>query len=97
MTDSAKLKLRNMLERFVRGDDRSIRFANEIEQYLDDNFRGTRLHEELIEPLATYRPGGGEFLVNENELVQQFEYAITQLKRSRTAKGCLCGESEFFE
>jgi hypothetical protein len=65
-----------MMERFVRGHDRSVPFANQIEQYLDEHFRATPIHEELIEPLATYRPGGGEFLVNESELVQEFEYAM---------------------
>jgi hypothetical protein len=75
VTDLAKSELRAMIERFLRGEDCSVRFANRIEEYLDGHFRGTPIHEELIEPLATYRPGGGEFLVDEDELARKLRYA----------------------
>lgn len=71
-----ELEMRVMMDRFIRGDDRSLRFANEIEAFLDRYFRGTPIYDELIEPLATYRPGGGEFLINEEELSRKFDYAI---------------------
>lgn len=74
-----------MLERFLRGEDRSLRFVNAIEAHLDKNFRGTPIYEDLIEPLATYRPGGGEFLIDEDELARKFEYALrTWLSTPRT-------------
>lgn len=47
-----------MIGRFVRGEDPSVAFANEIEKYTSQHFRGTTDAEELMEALATYRPGG---------------------------------------
>jgi len=76
VTDQATSELRVMINRFLSGEDRSLRFANQIERYLDEHFRGTPIYEELIEPLATYRPGGGEFLIDENDLLHKFEYAV---------------------
>jgi hypothetical protein len=65
-----------MVESFIRGDDRSIRFANRIEEYASTHFRGSEAAEELIEALATYRPGGGTFLLDEDGLRRQLEYAL---------------------
>lgn len=77
MTADPRQALRAMLERFLRGDDRSLRFANEIEDLLDREFRGTAIHEELIEDLARYRPGGGPYLLNEEALAKKIDYVIS--------------------
>jgi|HubBroStandDraft_6_1064221.scaffolds.fasta_scaffold179995_2 hypothetical protein len=64
------------MERFLRGEDRSVRFTNQIETFMSENFGGTDIYEELIEDLATYSPGGGEFLMDEDRLANKFEYVI---------------------
>jgi hypothetical protein len=70
-----------MMEAFIRGDDQSLNFVNTIEDHLNKWFRGEELYEELIEDLATYSPGGGEFLVDEKELTRHFQYALDRFLR----------------
>ena len=76
MTTSPKDELRAMVERFLRGDDHSITFANRIEEYASRHFRDVEAAEELVEALATYRPAGGEFLLDEAALRKHLEYAL---------------------
>jgi hypothetical protein len=78
MKDDARTRLRAMLDRFVRGEDRSVRYANEIEELLSRDFRNTPIYDELVEDLATYRPGGGQFLIDEPRLARKFEFAIRE-------------------
>jgi hypothetical protein len=68
-----------MLERFVRGDDRSLKYVNRIEEYVASNFYGDERFEDLTETLATYRPEGGEHLIDEDHLVRKLEYVIKDL------------------
>ena len=51
---NGRRELREMLERFVRGEDRSLAYVNRIEHVLSEAFRGTPLYEELIQDVATY-------------------------------------------
>ena len=68
--------LRGMLERFVRGDDQSLRFTNEIEILVRTQFRDAEFYEELSYHLATYSPGGGDHLIDEEELAREFSFLI---------------------
>jgi hypothetical protein len=78
--------LRSMLERFVRGDDRSLKYVNTIEEYVASNFsRDDDYFEDLIEALATYRPAGGKHLIDEEHLVRKLEYVIGNLPRQQEA------------
>lgn len=63
-------QLRELMERFLRGEDRSVRFTNQIEAFMSEKFRRTDIYEELMEDLATYSPGGGEFLIDEDRRTQ---------------------------
>jgi hypothetical protein len=67
-----------MMETFIRGDDRSVSLVNKIEESLRQHFRGEPIYEELVEDLATYSPGGGEFLTDERALADKFGYAINR-------------------
>ena len=71
--------LRSMLERFVRGDDRTLKYVNAIEEYVSFNFNRDQRFEDLLEGLATYRPEGGEHLIDEEHLVRKLEYVIRDL------------------
>ena len=66
------------MEAFIRGDDRSLNFVNRLENVLTDSFRKEPIYEELAGALATYTPGGGEFLINEEELARELRYALDQ-------------------
>ena len=76
MSADARTTLRQMLERFVRGEDQSLRFANEIEGLVLSQFREAEFFEELSYDLATYRPGGGDYLTDEKELARKFRYFL---------------------
>jgi hypothetical protein len=61
-----------MLERFVRGDDQSLRFTNEIETLVITHFRDAEFFDDLSYDLATYSPGGGDYLIDEKALTRTF-------------------------
>lgn len=57
-----------MIDTFVSGADMSIMFANEIGVALDDKFPDDDYLQETVILLALYRPGGGEFLYDFDEI-----------------------------
>jgi hypothetical protein len=63
------IQLRSLLEVFVSGTDRSVKFANEIEGQIALEFPEDHPVQELAEELAQYRPGGGDFLISESEML----------------------------
>jgi len=66
-TDSA---LQSLLENFINGSDRSMAAAGKIEVALDDRFGDEEPFADLALALASYRPGGGEFLYDEEDIVK---------------------------
>jgi len=76
MSDDARRLLREMMERFIRGDDQSLRFTNEIEILVRTQFRDAEFYEELSYHLATYSPGGGDHLIDEKELAREFRFLL---------------------
>ncbi|PYO81383.1 MAG: hypothetical protein DMD68_13425 [Gemmatimonadetes bacterium] len=76
MTDDARRRLREMLERFVRGDDQSLRFTNEIEILVRTQFKDAEFYEELSYDLATYSLGGGDHLIDEKKLAREFSFIL---------------------
>lgn len=66
------------LERFIAGNDTSIRVANKIESALDEQFPRDDYIQQTVEMLAMYRPEGGEYLFNTTQirirLVETMEY-----------------------
>jgi hypothetical protein len=61
MTNS-KDEVRQMLRRFIAGEDISIDLAGRMGVALDSLFPEDDRFEDLILALASYQPGGGEYL-----------------------------------
>lgn len=59
------------IDKFISGTDRSIATANEIEVTLDDAFPNDEIIQNLVLMLASYRPGGGECLYNEAQILNE--------------------------
>ncbi len=58
-----------LLEAFVSGTDRSLRIANEIEVALDKAFPTDEEISDYVSDFALFRPGGGDYLYDEAQLV----------------------------
>ena len=63
-----KASLVRLIERFIRGEDVSIRAANAIEVELADALPADDRAQELVDMLASYRPGGGDLLYDETQV-----------------------------
>ncbi len=68
--------IHQLLETFISGRDRSLALANRIEVELDRAWPGNDEVQRVVEMLAAYRPGGGDFLFNEEQITR----ALQQLK-----------------
>ncbi|MHA6722889.1 hypothetical protein [Sphingomonas sp. RS2018] len=66
MTDPTT-ELRRLLDRFVSGEDASLKAANRLEVLLEEAFPDDDVVQDRVGDLAQYRPGGGEFLFDEKE------------------------------
>lgn len=78
---SATLKLlADLMETFVSGRDRSMAHVDRIEGLLIEHFQDSELFEELSPAVASYRPGGGEYLIDEDSLASEFRYALRRLR-----------------
>ena len=73
------------LERFLRGEDRSVAWAKAAETLLDDLEPRDALLDELQDGLSLYRPGGGERLIDEKAMERLTRNTLTTLE-SRGAK-----------
>jgi hypothetical protein len=71
--------LRQMIERFCGGEDISVDAANAIEVALDDAFPDDERVQDVVLSLASYRPGGGEFLYNEQDIGRQLTLLLARL------------------
>jgi hypothetical protein len=83
-SNAAREALRSMMEAFIRGDDQSLNFVNRLERLLQDSFRHEPIYDELAEALATYTPGGGQFLINEEQLARQLRYVMDQFMKEES-------------
>lgn len=61
-------ELNALLDHFINGDDISLTAAGRLELLLDDNFPDDEIVQNLVSDLARYRPGGGDFLVDADEM-----------------------------
>lgn len=68
MTKTTSPELASLLDRFVTGEDVSLAAANRIEVLLSDGFPDDELVQDRAGDLAQYRPGGGDFLFDEEEM-----------------------------
>ncbi len=68
-----------LIERFLAGGN-SVKDADEIEGLLIESFADTEIFEELTEPLALFRPGGGPQYVDKAELSELLAEHLPRLK-----------------
>ena len=59
------------LETFASGENRSLTTANEIEGQIATKFPSDHAIQDLAEAFAQYRPGGGDFLFSEEDMLPQ--------------------------
>jgi hypothetical protein len=57
-----------VLTRFVSGDDTSLDAANSLEVLLDEAYPDDELVQSAVVELASYRPGGDQFLFDTPEI-----------------------------
>lgn len=57
-----------VLTRFVSGEDTSLAAANSLEVLLDEAYPDDELVQSAVVKLASYRPGGGQFLFDTPEI-----------------------------
>jgi hypothetical protein len=68
-----------VLENFITKDDWSITSAAELEGKLDE-YSEVRGVQDLQDILASYRPGGGEYLYDKKQLQNSILYLIGSLR-----------------
>lgn len=73
------------LERFLRGEDRSLEWGKAAEALLDDIEPRDALLDELHDALSLYRPGGGLHLIDEKAMESEARHVVTTLE-ARGAK-----------
>ena len=81
MTSLDKSELLSLIEKFIEGEDCSVAVANQIEVAIDDTYPEDAFMQETVLMLASYRPGGGEFLYDEKTLKGRLRKAKERLKQ----------------
>lgn len=66
-----------LIDIFISNDDVSIGLANRIEAAIGDIYPEDEFVQDTIGMLASYRPGGGEYLYDESEISER----LYKLKR----------------
>ena len=70
---------RELLRSFVQDVDRSVAAARQLEGALATQFPEDERFEHLLLALASYQPGGGEFLYDEKALLPLCRAALDLL------------------
>ena len=77
-----RAELIERIERFIDGSDVSIASAGLIEVGLDDAFPDNDWVSDKVLMLASYRPGGGESLVDEAQVRGELVKVLVRLRQS---------------
>ena len=77
-----RVELIERIERFVDGSDVSLASAGLIEVGLDDAFPDNDWISEKVLMLASYRPGGGEFLYDEEQVRRELVKVLARLRQA---------------
>ena len=67
----SKNKLIELIDTFTTLQDISVAHANEIELAIDDEFPDDEYMQDVVEMLASYRPGGGDYLYDEQTVINK--------------------------
>lgn len=68
------------LRDFVENRDRSLAAAGRLEVALDALFPEDEAVQDVVLALASYRPGGGDFLYDEHAITKMCRWVLTQLE-----------------
>jgi hypothetical protein len=82
MTNEPLSRIQALLEAFVAGPNRSLQAAREIEGAIADSLPPDHTLQELAEDFAQYRPGGGEGLYSEVQLLPKVAGSLRRGKQS---------------
>lgn len=81
MEDTNNIKaIADMLNTFISGDDRSMAIAGKIEVSLDELFPDDDEIQDFVTDFASYRPEGGEYLYDENRMIQICKHLLSILE-----------------
>ena len=69
-----------LIDRFVSKTDVSVSLAKEIEVVIDDQFPNDEYMQDTVEMLASYRPGGGKLLHDEDTLIDRLSIVKNRLQ-----------------
>lgn len=81
---SNREQLREGLRDFVENRDRSLAAAGRLEVALDALFPEDEAMQDVVLALASYRPGGGEFLYDEHAISKLCLWVLSQLDSAST-------------
>jgi hypothetical protein len=74
------MELTERIQRFIDGVDVSVASAGLIEVGLDDAFPDNDWISDKVLMLASYRPGGGEFLYDEDQIRAELVKVLPRLR-----------------
>jgi len=77
--ESDNSSLATLVAKFIDGEDVSIARANAIEVALDEAFPDDEPIQDTVLMLASYRPGGGDYLYGEQEVRDQLVKVLKRL------------------
>lgn len=72
-------ELLDLIQRFLTDEDHSVALANEIEVVIDDGFPDDDFMQDTVLMLASYRPGGGEYLYDEGAVKERLNKVKSKL------------------
>ena len=75
-----RMELTERIQRFIDGVDVSVEAARLIEVGLDDAFPDNDWISDKVLMLASYRPGGGESLYDENQVRAELVKVLPRLR-----------------
>ena len=79
MQNSQKEKLLSLTHQFIEKTDFSLNAAKQIESLLLDYNSEGGIAEDLIDMLASYSPGGGEYLFDEDQIIPKLSVLREEL------------------
>lgn len=72
-------QLKQALRDFIDGTDRSLASAGRLEVALDKLFPEDEEMADVVLALASYRPGGGEYLYDEGHIAKLCQWVLSRL------------------
>ena len=72
--------INELIEKFLRREDISIEIAKKMEVQLEIEYPDDESAQDLVLMLASYRPGGGECLYDENDVARKLALFCARLK-----------------